>query len=437
MIYKSIIELIGNTPLIELERSKTSLNVNVFAKLEYLNPFGSLKDRMAWEMIKENIDEIVKNKKTIIENSSGNTAKALAILSQVFGVNFKIITNRIKFPEKKDVLKISKTIIKELPGKSQCLDPKDPYDPQFFLEKEIKENPNQYFFTNQYFNQKNMEAHIKTGKEIIKDLNGKIDYFVSGLGTAGSTLGIKNAFKKYGLKTKIIGVIASGLETIPGIRNKKEMLSVGLFDPKNYDEIIEVNPIDAVYASLELINNFGVISGPTGGASYFAIKKYFANKKDCNVVFLACDRYEFYLSYYKKMVPHLFSENQEDKDSIYNFDYQSYMKKISNFEIEPERISPKNLDNYLLIDIRINFSYRFERVKKSINIPEEQLEFIINKNFPFPKEKPIVFICPNGERSIKYALYLKTKGYQAFSLKGGLEKLKIKNKSLLDENYYG
>jgi len=154
MIYKSITQLIGNTPMIELERKKTGLDVYVFSKLEYLNPFGSLKDRMAWEMIKDNIEEIIKNKKTIIENSSGNTAKALAILSQVFGVNFKIITNRIKFSEKKDVLKISNTVIKELPGKSQCLDPKDPYDPQFFLEKEIKESPGKYFFTNQYFNKK-------------------------------------------------------------------------------------------------------------------------------------------------------------------------------------------------------------------------------------------------------------------------------------------
>jgi cysteine synthase B len=436
MIYKSITQLIGNTPMIELERKKTGLDVNVFSKLEYLNPFGSLKDRMAWEMIKDNIEEIIKNKKTIIENSSGNTAKALAILSQVFGVNFKIITNRIKFSEKKDVLKISNTVIKELPGKSQCLDPKDPYDPQFFLEKEINESPSKYFFTNQYFNKKNMEAHIKTGEEIIKDLNGKIDYFVSGLGTAGSTLGIKNAFKKYGLKTKMIGVIASGLETIPGIRNKKEMLSVGLFDPKNYDEIIEINPLDAVYASLELINKFGIISGPTGGASYSAIKKYFANKKDCNVVFLACDRYEFYLSYYKKMVPSIFLENQKDEENIFNFNYQSYMKKLKEFEIDAEKIAA-NLDNYLLVDIRINFSYRFERVKGSINIPEDQLETIINNNFPFPKEKPIVFICPNGERSIKYALYLKTKGYRAFSLKGGIEGLKIKNQFLIDENYYG
>jgi rhodanese-related sulfurtransferase len=112
------------------------------------------------------------------------------------------------------------------------------------------------------------------------------------------------------------------------------------------------------------------------------------------------------------------------------------MKKLKDFEIDAEKIAA-NLDNYLLVDIRINFSYRFERVKGSINIPEDQLEAIINNNFPFPKEKPIVFICPNGERSIKYALYLKTKGYRAFSLKGGIEGLKIKNQFLIDENYYG
>lgn len=414
MLVNKITDLIGNTPLIKLDQSKHKLKINIFSKLEYLNPFGSLKDRMAWEMIKDDIETIKNKNLTIIENSSGNTAKALAILAKIIGVNFKIITNRIKFSEKKDVLKIVNTIIEELPGKSQCLDPNDPYDPQFFLEKEINKNPNKYFFTNQYFNVKNKNAHIKTGEEIIKDLQGKIDYFVSGVGTAGSTLGIKEAFEKHKLNVKIIGVIAKGTDTIPGIRNQKELFSVGLFDKKNYDQLIEIDPYDAALASIELIKDYGIISGPTGGSSYAAIKKLFAKeKKPLNVVFLACDRYEFYLSYYKKMFPEIF-DIKKNNQNINNVNTDIFDKSVI---IDINDL--KKLKNYLIIDIRINLSYQIEHLPNSINIPESYLEDMINGPI-FSKDKNIIFVCPNGERSIKYAIYFRNLGYKSFSLKDGI-----------------
>ncbi|MFN4212690.1 MAG: PLP-dependent cysteine synthase family protein [Microgenomates group bacterium] len=330
MIFNHITEAIGNTPIVKLDQNKIfNKNLNIYAKLEYLNPFGSLKDRIAWEMLKEEINQIKKEKKTIIENSSGNTAKALSILANIYGVNFKIITNRIKYQEKKDILKITKTEIKELPGKSQCLDPTDPYDPQFFIEKEIKKNPDKFYFTNQYFNENNFKAHLKTAKEIKKDLNENIDYFVSGVGTAGSTLGIKKYFKN---KIKVIGVISKKGETIPGIRNEKELFSVGLFDKNNLDQMVAISEEEAVKATLDLIWNFGIVTGPTGGASYAAIKKIFKNeKRRLSIVFLACDRFEFYLSYFKKIKPDIFEKE------IKTFD-----KKIKNITDEGKLQIDKN-----------------------------------------------------------------------------------------------
>lgn len=417
MIVKNVLELIGSTPMVEITDKKNFGNkLQIFAKLEYLNPFGSLKDRIAWEMTKNEIKNWKKEEKIIIENSSGNTAKALAIIASIYGLKFKIITNRIKFLEKKDVLKILKADIKELPGKSQCLDPNDPYDPQFFIEKEIEKNPKKYVFTNQYFNQNNVIAHLKTAQEIDKDLNGKIDYFISGIGTAGSTLGIKKYFEKKKKKIKLIGVIAEKGETIPGIRNEKELLSVGHFKKENYDEIIPIAPDEAVKATLELIYNFGIITGPTGGASFAAIKKRFSKSNlKANIVFLACDRFEFYLSYFRKMLPQIFEEERknlikEDKKTIID---EEQFKKIIN----------KN--NFLLVDIRSNFAYKIKSLKKSINIPEAYLEEMIEKEMEiFPKDKEIIFICPFGERSVKYASYFKSKGYKSYSLKEGFYNLK-------------
>lgn len=414
MIFNKITDLIGNTPMVKLDNNKTfNKNLNIFAKLEYLNPFGSLKDRIAWEMIKEALPEIIMNNKTVIENSSGNTAKALSILANIYGLKFKIITNRIKYEEKKDILKITKTKIEELPGKSQCLDPTDPYDPQFFLEKEISKSPNKYYFTNQYFNENNFKAHLKTAEEIDKDLSGKIDYFISGVGTAGSTLGIKKYFKN---RVKVIGVISEKGETIPGIRNEKELFSVGLFDKKNLDSIIAISEKEAVEATLELIWDFGIITGPTGGASYAAIKKLFKEeKKKINIVFLACDRFEFYISYFKKIKPEFFNIEKNTFNQIKKIE-------IKNLEINKHKLNKliKN-DNTIIIDIRSNFAYNIKSIKNSINLPEAYLEEMVEKKLTiFPKNKILIFVCPTGERSLSIAAKFRSIGYKSYSLKEGI-----------------
>src|ERR1700716_3342953 len=112
MLYNHIAEIIGNTPLLRIDPSVHQLaNVELYAKLEYLNPFGSLKDRTAWGLLKDNIDQIVEKQQTIVEFSSGNTAKALSILASVYGVDCETITNRIKVPEVYNVLKVVGTAI--------------------------------------------------------------------------------------------------------------------------------------------------------------------------------------------------------------------------------------------------------------------------------------------------------------------------------------
>ena len=114
MVYKSVLDLIGNTPLVEISKDIHNLkNVNLYAKLEIYNPFGSVKDRTAYAMLKDHIDEIKKNNMTVIESSSGNTAKALKLLCNINDIDFETVTNRIKIPEVKDILKSFGTNIKE------------------------------------------------------------------------------------------------------------------------------------------------------------------------------------------------------------------------------------------------------------------------------------------------------------------------------------
>ncbi len=421
MIYKSIVELIGNTPILEIDKKVHQIkNVNLFVKLEYYNPFGSLKDRMAWWMIKDNLEGIKKGK-IIIESSSGNTAKALQILASIYGSSLKTVTNRIKNKEKKQILQLLGADINELPGKSQCYDPNDPNDPLVYINDEVNKNPDKYFYTNQYFNYKNVEAHYEgTGREILKDLN-RVDYFFSGLGTTGSTKGVKKALKEKNNNTKIIGIVSSEDDVIPGIRNNQELFEVGLFDKNDYDDIVIINSQDAINGSLELIKKSGVLVGPTGGASYAAIKKYFNNKQlkeNINVVFLACDRFEWYLDYYYQRRPDLFSEPIY-KDSIKNFKINESLDIDMSAE-ELDRKIKEESDNLILVDIRSNIAYKFGYIQNSINIPEDYLENVIDRSMLFPKDKNIVFICPNGQRSRKYAQYLRQFNYQSYNLQGGI-----------------
>jgi len=420
MIYKNIFQLIGNTPIVEVSPSIHRLeNVTLYSKLEYYNPFGSLKDRMAWEMIKEYLPDLEKNKKIVIENSSGNTAKALQVIASVYGSHLKTITNRIKNPEKKMILQLLGAQVEELPGKSQCYDPSDPNDPLVHVEREVASHPDRYVYTNQYFNEKNVQAHYQgTGKEIITEL-GSVDYFFSGLGTTGSTKGITKALKEANGTTRSVGVISSATDTIPGIRNAKEMFEVGLFDTKVYDEFIEMNSQEAIDGSLALIRKAGILVGPTGGAAYQAILKYFTDnpsKNPVKVIFLACDRFEWYLSYYQERRPELFGEKAKP-DSLKSYTDEDNTD-INLSPVEVNSLS-QNADT-LVIDIRSNIAYKVGHISESINIPEDSLEQMLDRAKPFPKNKKIIFACPNGDRSKRLASYSQKQGYQAYSLEGGI-----------------
>ncbi len=419
MVYKSIFELIGNTPIVEISKETHQLeNVDLFCKLEYYNAFGSLKDRMALAMIKEHIIDLQKGK-IVIENSSGNTAKALQIIASVYGTYLKTITNRIKNPEKKMILQFLGAKIEELPGRSQCYDPNDPNDPLVHVEREISAHPNTYVYTNQYFNQKNVDAHYQTtAKEIIDDL-GSIDYFFSGVGTAGSTRGITQRLKEVNPQLKSIGIISAGSDVIPGIRNNKEIYEVGLFEKKIYDKLLEITALEAIDGSLNLSRKTGILIGPTGGASYQAIIKFFSKnppKNKVKVVFLACDRFEWYLSYYKDYRPEIFDE-QPKPNSIKSFAFNDNI--VSNLNAKQVLDMTKNTD-VLIIDIRSNIAFKFGHIKDSINIPEDSLEQILDNAKPFPKNKKLIFVCPNGDRSKRYAAYSRKLGYEAYNLDKGI-----------------
>lgn len=316
MRYDHITELIGNTPLLRLDPGVHGLaHVELYAKLEFYNPFGSVKDRVAWGMIRDDLDDIVARKQGFIEASSGNTAKALRVLAAMHGLRLRAVTNRIKVAEVRELLQLLGTDIEELPGLSECPDPTAPNDVYSVIESTMSRTPGAWYHPSQYTSEKNIEAHYQgTGREIHEDLTrdgiNRVDYLIGGLGTTGSTRGTATFLRKHNPGLETIAVVSERGDFIPGIRSETEMWDVGLFQPDFYDRIIAVEAGYAVDATLRLATGHGVLAGPTSGATYAAaldfLKTVPPRPDPLIAVFIVCDRLEPYLSYIRKRRPELF-----------------------------------------------------------------------------------------------------------------------------------
>lgn len=423
MLYKSVTELIGNTPLIEISKEITKLkNINVYAKCELYNPFGSLKDRAGYAMLKDEIQKLKENNMTVIESSSGNTAKALQIICSMNGIPFKTVTNRIKIPETKEILKVAGAEIEELPGISECPDPTDPNDPVAYIERIVSENPNKYYHTNQYTNLKNPKVHYEhTCKEIYDDL-GKVDYFFGTLGTTGSSRGTIEYLLEKNQNLKKIGIIAEKGDTIPGIRNKDEMYEVGIFNKSLYDEIVSVNSDEAIEEMLVLNRKCGILGGPTSGAAFKGTLKYLKEiddklKEPANAVFIACDRMEWYMSYIKKRRPEIFdSEIKRETIRTLTEEDMKYAKTIdiNNAEEWIEKNNP------IIIDLRGNLAYKNGHIANAINITDIFFEDLVDNGTPFSKENSVLLVCSIGDKSKKFSSLLNKKGMNVYSLENGM-----------------
>ncbi len=423
MIVEKIEELIGNTPLLKIPEAVHKIpNLNLYAKLEYMNPFGSLKDRVAWAMLKPMLPDVISNKKTILEASSGNTAKALCALAGTYGLPFMTVTNRIKTPEVRMVLQTLKATVTELPGLSDCPDPMDPNDFTAVATRMAAQEPDKFYYTDQFFNERNITAHYETtGEEILNDLP-IVDHYFGFLGTCGSAMGVGKKIREVNPKAQIWGVVAAAGHHVPGGRNATELWESGFFKREFFAGLVEGTRDEAIAGMLELNRKAGMLCGPTSGLTYVAALKQlrgllFKAQAPVTAVFIACDRIEPYMSYIKTHAPEVFEPTQSSTPRL---------KNLSEDEvIESLQVSPKELINWInnneviTIDIRGNFAFQRAHIPNSINILDELLTQIIEEGPVFPKDKQICVVCAVGTISRKFAAFLTQQGYRAASLKGG------------------
>jgi len=421
MIYQDITEAIGDTPLVRLDPDVTGLDdVEVYVKLEYQNPFGSIKDRVAWELVRPDLDRIQDAGLTLLESSSGNTAKALQAVAGNAGLSFRTITNRIKIDAVKDTLLLMGAEITELPGTSECPDPNDPDDPLSYLDRLMAREGDAYYRTDQYTSERNTRIHRETtGAEIREDL-GHVDHLFGGLGTTGSTKGVAQALREQNPDLAVTGIVASQDGFIPGIRTADEMWEIGLYEPELYDERMVVDAGDAVEGMLILIREAGILAGPTTGANFVAMQRRLQDitvpdGETRTAVLFACDRAEPYIEYVRRYRPEIFGDDERE-----------HLEEIADDPTDVDELDVQDLIDMseqadpLIIDSRTNQAFRMGYIPGSINVPEEQLREMLETGTPFPEDRPLVFVCPGGRRSRKFAALAGIDRDRVYSLAPGI-----------------
>jgi cysteine synthase/rhodanese-related sulfurtransferase len=426
MRYDVMTDAIGNTPLVRIDPAVHGLqHIDLYAKMEMLNPFGSLKDRAAWSMLRPLLGRAGRgDADTVVELSSGNTAKALAVLAGMHGLRFKSVTNRMKVPEIKDLLLVLGAEIEELPGQAECLDPTDGDDPLTRMHQRLATSSG-YLHTDQYFNDLNADAHLLgTGPEIIKDLDGRTpDYFIACVGTAGSSTGVAAALRQHNSDVRVVGLVAHKSDFIPGIRTIDEVHEVGLFEPETYDSIETITADDAIDGLLTLARRCGMLAGPTGGGAYQGAVRHLRSidaelTERRTAVFIVCDRVESYMSYLRERRPELFGQPPR-RDSLQTLTAAEVTGAPTVEIAEAQRWVDER--RALVVDLRSPFAYQALHIEGSVNIVDELFAELLHGGLPFGRRQPVLLVCPVGEQSARYAALLTRMGHtDVRSLHGGI-----------------
>ncbi len=427
MIYTDIEQLIGNTPLLKISPETHGLkHIDVYAKLEYLNPFGSIKDRTALGLTGDiDLRKMGEEGTSLIESSSGNTSKALQCIAMRRGNNLICVTGRLKVPELGQTLKYLGVNLISMPGKSECPDPNDSDNAHVHIERMMSQKPGAYYHPNQYINRANPEVHLQTtAKEIFDDLK-RVDWFVAGVGTGGSSQGLIEYIQNNHTSTKVVGAISDDSDFIPGIRTRNELFETKLFKREWFDALLEISSIDALDSLHDLVKGDAVLAGPTAGAGFTALKRHLKEhdvpREDGSrqvAVFIACDRLESYMSYISKRQPQYFGTT--GVTDIFNMKVND--SERARYEKPASLKTSKWLEesDATIIDTRGVKPFQAFHIKGSLSYPEQLLHEVSEAGTPFATNAPVLFVCPRGDRSLLYASLFSKRGVEAYSLSGGL-----------------
>ncbi|WP_029036862.1 cysteine synthase CysM [Salinimicrobium xinjiangense] len=287
---QSVLDLIGNTPLVRAQTLVKNPGVELYFKLEGQNPGGSVKDRPAYNMIRRALERGEINAETkLIEATSGNTGIALAMVARLLNLDIELIMPENSTVERVQTMRAygAKVILTDADGGIEGA--------RDYAEERMKSGD--YFMLNQFGNDDNWQAHYtSTGPEIWKDTHKKITHFVSSMGTTGTIMGTSTFLKEQNKDIQIIGVQPGDDARIPGIRKWPKEYLPRIFDPAKVDRIIEVTESEARIMTARLAEEEGIFAGMSSGGATAAALRLCDELESGVVVSIVCDRGDRYLS---------------------------------------------------------------------------------------------------------------------------------------------
>ena len=287
---QKLVDLIGNTPLVESVNLVANKNVKLLLKLEGNNPGGSVKDRAAYNMIASALERgDIKKTDKLIEATSGNTGIALAMIAQMLGIEIELILPENSTKERTQTMRAYGATVILTPAKEGIIGSRD------YADKKVTEEG--YIMLNQFANDDNWKAHYKTtGPEIWNDTEGTVTHFVSAMGTTGTIMGTSTYLKEKNPNIQIIGAQPSEGSQIPGIRKWPKEYLPKIFNASKVDQTIDVSEEEARTMTKRLALEEGVFAGMSSGGSV-AVAVKIANQLESGVVVaIICDRGDRYLS---------------------------------------------------------------------------------------------------------------------------------------------
>ncbi len=286
----SVLDLVGNTPMVEIRQIIQKPGVRVLAKLEGQNPGGSVKDRAAYGMIKGALDRgDIRPGDRLVEATSGNTGIALAMIARLFGLDITLV-----MPEDSTLERVQTM---EAYGAEVILTPAEKsieYSREYADELVAKSG---YFMLNQFANPDNWGMHYRTtGPEIWRDTRGQVTHFVSSMGTTGTIMGVSRFLKEQNPDIRIVGVQPTEGSRIPGIRRWSPDFLPKIFEPARVDQTIDVSQEEATQTMRRLAKEEAVFAGMSSGGAVAAAAKLAREVEEATIVCIICDRGDRYLS---------------------------------------------------------------------------------------------------------------------------------------------
>ena len=283
----TILDTVGNTPMVELKKLNTNPRIKIYAKLEGNNPGGSVKDRPALNMIRSALERGDINSKTkLIEATSGNTGIAMALMANLFDLNIELVMPSTSTRERVLTMEAFGAKVTLLDNMEVCRDYAD-----------NKGASGENYLLNQFANPDNYLAHYKTtGPEIWKDTNEGITHFVSSMGTTGTIMGCSSFFKEKNRAIQIIGCQPTENSSIPGIRRWAKEYVPKIFNADKVDRVMDISQQEAEETTRLLAKEEGIFAGASSGGAASAALRLSKELEEGLIVFIACDRGDRYLS---------------------------------------------------------------------------------------------------------------------------------------------